>query len=155
MSRPLAATSVQTRMAEFVRPALPSISVTPLLNLSRFFSLCFCCILECRQQFLIFRKSSMLFSRLVAVIALQNMMTDSPYFCCRKQYRYRSFSSTLHLTAYSQSVSGIDPVSPSPVRSITVGVFDLNFNVWQSAANVSTTSGMALPCCYLFLSAFY
>ena len=58
-------------MADSFEPA--SMSLTALLNLSKLFSLCFYCIFECKQKFLTFRKSRMLLSLLVAVMALQNM----------------------------------------------------------------------------------
>jgi hypothetical protein len=85
ISRPLAATSVQTRIAESF-PASPVVSIefTPLLNLSRFLSLYFYYILEWRQQFLIFKKSNKHVNLLVAVIALQKITTLSPFFYCKK-----------------------------------------------------------------------
>lgn len=43
----------------------------------------------------------------------------------------RSFSSLLHLIAFSASVSGI---LSSAVRSITLGFFDLNLSSLQSAS---------------------
>jgi len=70
----------------------------------------------------------------------------------------KSFSSLLHLTAYSNKVSGI---RSSEVKSITFGVFDLNLSNLHRASKVvkSVVSTCFFPfsfyCYFLFLSIFW
>jgi len=87
ISRPRAATSVQTKIAVSLKTdlsstplLLASIWFTAFLNLSKFLILCLCYIFECRGQFLIYKKSSKLVSLLTVVIALQKTIIDCPFF---------------------------------------------------------------------------